>query len=121
MSKQAETYLGQRAQTLAAAVESLTGSPSSGEGFPRGSYCHLVPNQTPTHSTSRLLRHSPAVPCVKCIFWRQLTPFRQHLQMKVIFSGFGRSKTMKPHPAAMAGFKRSVSRDGTEYYPSLTP
>lgn len=66
MSKQAETYLGQRAQTLAPAaagrMESLTGSPSNGEGFPTVVTATSFLNQTSIYPTSLLLLYSSAVP-----------------------------------------------------------
>lgn len=103
MSKQAETYLGQRAQTLAPAaesrMESFTGSPSNGEGFPTGVRATSFLNQTSIYPTSHLLLHSSAVP-LSSAFSGDSNTFQAALKDERDVPRFCRSKTIKPHPAA---------------------
>lgn len=115
MSKQAETYLGQRAQTLAPAaesrMESFTGSPSNGEGFPTGVRATSYLNQTSIYPTSHLLLHFSAVP-LSSAFSGDGNTFQAALKDERDIPRFRRSKTIKPHPAARLSSNVLFPQDG---------
>lgn len=112
MSKQAETHLGQRAQTLAPAaasrMESLTGSPSNGEGFPSVVRATSFLNQTSICPTSHLLLHSSAV-SLSSAFSGDSNTFQTALKDERDIPRFRPVKDNKASPRSTVKFKRPAS------------